>query len=298
MKHARLGILVLPLLLAAGCELPKLPQVATPDNTPTTKTDWPGAPSVAAYTFADKWSENGVDRCQYVMTYPELTHPRVWTQEEPAKNPVLERANREIMRTYGLLSATGTIALTPEEIANEFMDMCRGDIEDMKRELGAEAVEHMMYVDDSTFTIHLLNEKMASLTIETYQYTGGAHGNPGILPLNIDLATGQKLMLADIVKHDQLQAVIKSAYRELLKRYEDGLFEEARTDINTIVNNQEQMPEQRQVEEFGNMDNVFLTGDGLMFVWNTYDITPYAAGQPMIFIPWSELEGKLALQLP
>src|SRR5687768_16208192 len=116
MKHARLAILALPLLLAAGCQIPQPPGAKTDTTTPTTtKTDWPGSPSVAAYSFSDKWTDKGVDRCQFVFTYPELVRPHTWTGEDPAADPVLDRANREIMRVYGLLSATGTVALSPEE---------------------------------------------------------------------------------------------------------------------------------------------------------------------------------------
>lgn len=299
MKHARLGLLALPLLLAAGCQIPQLPGMKTDTPSATiNKSDWPGAPSIAAYTFSDKWSDNSVDRCQFVFTYPELTKPHTWTPEEQPSNPVLDRANKEIMRAYGLISATGTIALNPEEVSAEFMEMCRSDIESMTQELGPESVERMMYVDDSTFTVHMLNADYASLTIETYQYTGGAHGNPGIQAVTLDLATGQRLTLGDVIKNNQLQAVMKAAYVDILKDYEEALFEEARTEINGIVNNTTAMPEAEQREKFGTATNFFLAGEGIMFFWNAYEITPYVAGQPMAFLPWSELEGKLLIKQP
>lgn len=299
MKHVRLSLLALPLLLAAGCQAPALPN-ENPTNGPTAANaaDWPGAPSIAAYTFADKWTDNGIDRCQFVLTYPELTRPRTWTPEDPARDPVLDRANREIMRVYGLVSATGTVALNPEEVGGEFIDLCKSDLEDMKRELGPESIDNMSYVDDSTYTVHLLTPNLASLSIETYQYTGGAHGNPGIQAVTLDLATGQKLALGDVIKHDQLQSVMKTAYAEVLKTYEDGLFEAARTEINALVNDTSVMPVEEQMEKFGSANNFFLTGDGMMLFWNVYEITPYAAGQPMAFIKWSDLEGKLLIKRP
>jgi hypothetical protein len=293
MKHTRLALLLLPALLAAGCQLPaKNSKPVTVD-----KTDWPGAPSVAAYTYSDKWSDKEIERCVYVLTYPELVRPHTWSPEEIPTDPVLDRANREIMRAYNLLSATGTVALTPEEVGGEFMDLCRGDMADMARELGPESIDNMVYVDDSTFTVHLLTPNVASLSIETYSYLGGAHGNPGIQAVTLDLATGARLKIGDVIKADQIDALIKRIYGEILRTYQDGLYEEAAASFNAVVNSTGPVSAD-DYSHFIESQSFFLSGDGIMFFWNTYEITPYAAGQPMVFIPWSELEGKLLIQRP
>jgi hypothetical protein len=294
MKHARLALLLLPALLAAGCQLPS----GNSKPVTTGKSDWPGAPSVAAYTYSDKWTDKDVERCIYVLTYPELVRPHTWSPEEVPSDPVLDRANREILRAYNLLSATGTVALTPEEVGGEFIDLCKGDMADMASELGPESIDNMVYVDDSTFTVHLLTPNIASLTIETYWDAGGAHGNHTIQAVNLDLATGERMTLSNIIKNDQLQSVMKRAYVEILKEDEDALFDPAKNEINVFVNDNTTMPTASQVEKFGSVTNFFLAGEGLMLFWNAYEIAPYAAGQPMAFIPWSELEGKLLIERP
>jgi hypothetical protein len=281
--------------MAAGCQLPS----GNSKPVITGKSDWPGAPSVAAYTYSDKWTDKDVERCIYVLTYPELVRPHTWSPEEVPSDPVLDRANREILRAYNLLSATGTVALTPEEVGGEFIDLCKGDMADMASELGPESIDNMVYVDDSTFTVHLLTPNIASLSIETYSFMGGAHGNPGMNSVTLDLATGQRLTLGNVIKNDQLQSVMQRAYAEILRTYEDGgLFEEAQNEINAIVNEKTTMSVTAQQEKFGNATNFFLSGEGLILYWNVYEITPYAAGQPMAFIPWSELEGKLLIERP
>ena len=40
-------------------------------------------------------------------------------------------------------------------------------------------------------------------------------------------------------------------------------------------------------------DNFALTKDGLKFVYNPYEIAPYAMGQQEIVIPYSELKSLL-----
>jgi hypothetical protein len=294
MKHARFSLLALPMLIAAGCQVPKLPTVkptATID-----KSAWPGSPSVAAYTYADKWTDaKGIERCNYVLTYPELVRPHVWDPEEEVKtDPVLDRANHEIMRAYGLMSPTGTTELTPEEVAGEFIDLCKSDIIDMSQELGPESVTGMSYVDDSTFTVHLLTPSIASLTIESYSFLGGAHGNPSIQAVTLDLATGARLKVADVIKADQIDSVMQRVYTEVLRTYEDALFEAAATSFNAVVNTKEPLSADEH-NEFAESTGFFLSGDGIIFFWNTYEITPYVAGQPMVMIPWSELEGKLLI---
>ncbi|MCE9586007.1 DUF3298 and DUF4163 domain-containing protein [Candidatus Uhrbacteria bacterium] len=292
MKHARFALLALPLLLAAGC--------AKPSQTPSLQDDADeiGAPSVSVHTFADKADVRGSGGCEFSLTFPELTRPSAWNMDERPSDPVLDRANREILRAYGLMSATGTVVLNPDEVAAEFIDMCRSDLEDITRELGPEAIANMNYADDSTFSIQLLTSSLASLTVETYQYTGGAHGNSGMRALTLDMATGQKLTLGDVIKNDQLQSVMKSAYADILKDYEDALYEEARTEINAIVNDTSTMTAEQQSEKFGSADHFFFTGDGMMLFWDVYEITPYVAGRQMVFFPWSKLEDKLLIKRP
>ncbi len=297
MKHTRLVLLALPLLLAAGCQVPGKTNLPTPTAN-IDKSDGPGAPSIAAYTYADKYADKNIDRCVFSFTYPELVRPHVWTPEDQPADPILDRANREIMRAFGLISPTGTVALNPEEVSNEFFDFCKGDMADMERTLGPESIAQMTYVEDSNFILHLLTPNIASISVDTYQYSGGAHGNPGLDAVTLDLATGQRLLLKDVIKNDQLQSVIQHAYAQILKNYEDGVFEESRTEINTIVNDKNVMSETDQRTKFGDTSNFFLTGEGLMFFWNVYEITPYVAGQPMAFIPWNELDGKLLIKRP
>ena len=284
-------------LMAAGCQRPAVPTQAT-DERQTASASSLAAPSIVTYAFADKWTENDVDRCLYGITYPELTYPSTWIQKEPSKSPILERANREILIAYGLLSATSTVALNPEEIAREFIDLCKSDLTDMTSQLGPESVENITYIDDSSFTVHLLTPNIASLSIETYQYTGGAHGNPGIQSVTLDLTTGKRMTLGDIIKNDQLQTIIKMAYAIILKNNEEGLLEEARSEMNTAVNSKSIMTASEQKEKFGSAKDFFLTGEGLMFFWNAYEIAPYAAGQPMALISWSDLNDKLLIKQP
>ena len=270
-----------------------------PSDTTTAvdKSGWPGAPSVSVHTFADNWSDPNSGGCEYSFTFPEFTRPSSWNNEDAPSDPILERANLEILRAYGFASPSGTSVLNPDEVGAEFIDMCKTDLADISKELGPEAIANMNYAEDSSFTVQLLTSHIASISIDTYEYTGGAHGNPGMMGVTLDMATGQKLMLGNVVKNDQLQSIMKRAYAEILRDYEDALYEEARTEINAIVNDTTTMTPEAQVEKFGNQ-NFFLSGDGLMLFWNVYDITPYVAGQQMVFIPWSDLEGKLLVKRP
>lgn len=122
------------------------------------------------------------------------------------------------------------------------------------------------------------------LTIEefSYAYTGGAHGNYGTSYYNFDATTGQMLTLKDILiadyqasLKDKVEAIFKKIYLEegMTKYSEAGFYFE--NDIFTMT------------------DNFAITKEGVKFLYNPYEIAPYAMGQQEIVIPYKDLEGLL-----
>ena len=45
------------------------------------------------------------------------------------------------------------------------------------------------------------------------------------------------------------------------------------------------------IQEVEPNDNFYITEDGVTFIYNHYEIAPYAMGIIKITIPWNELEG-------
>ncbi len=120
------------------------------------------------------------------------------------------------------------------------------------------------------------------LEVQFYNYTGGAHGNHGILFTNYDLAANAEVRLHDIIPDEyrkELNAVAERYFRKneslsdtaSLKNdyfFEDGLF--------TVT------------------ENFTLLPDSLHFLYNVYEIKPYVAGRTPLSVPYSDIERMLS----
>ncbi len=119
--------------------------------------------------------------------------------------------------------------------------------------------------------------------ISNYSYLGGAHPNSYQTYLNFNRKTGELIQLEDITL-DQ-EAVLNVAEQQFRTTYnlspEDpltkaGLFE------NELV-----LPK-----------NFAITNKGLIFLYNPYEIGPYAAGYYEFTIPWESLAGLVKRNYP
>ena len=123
--------------------------------------------------------------------------------------------------------------------------------------------------------------KWVSVAHHGYVFSGGAHPNHATRYANYDRATGHRLTLAELFQPDFEKTLTGIAERHF--REQEGLkpgtpladgyfFEEGKFRLN---------------------DNFTLTNTGLKFLYNPYEIKPYAAGETEVQIPFTELQGIL-----
>lgn len=132
----------------------------------------------------------------------------------------------------------------------------------------------MEFIQDE-FTCSLIDSSNTymSMGISSYFYAmGAAHGQPGFQVLNVDLTTGAKITLADLFVNN---------YRSSLKAFAKRKF----------------------LEQNGSGDWWFVTGEqvfdlpetfaiskkGITFTYQPYEIGPYAAGAPEVFLSKKDL---------
>jgi len=146
----------------------------------------------------------------------------------------------------------------------------------------SDLVDTYSFNADETQTINLVFQSAELLTLAglVYSYTGGAHGNYGTNYLSIDLLHNKKLSLDDVLSasgQKQLGRLLGKYFRKNnnLKDTDalskGGLFE----------------------DEIKPNNNFFVTGKGLAFDYSPYEIGPYAMGEIIIFIPFTELSAYL-----
>ncbi|HTD93011.1 MAG TPA: DUF3298 domain-containing protein, partial [Chitinophagaceae bacterium] len=128
----------------------------------------------------------------------------------------------------------------------------------------------------------ILYRSMGLLTLAStnYSYTGGAHGNYGTAYFSIDLGSRKEIKLADVITaagKKPLAGLIEKFFRRDFKLSASQPLSEAGLFGDKIEPT----------------ENFFLTGKGIGFGYQPYEIGPYAMGEIVVFIPFTELVGLL-----
>ncbi|MCL5246310.1 DUF3298 and DUF4163 domain-containing protein [Cellulophaga sp. 20_2_10] len=126
-------------------------------------------------------------------------------------------------------------------------------------------------------------DKIITIDLETYEFTGGAHGYESSILLNFDVVKGE------LIPNEELFAS-KEAFYNL-----------AETKFRT----QEKIPAEGPINDTGFMfeEEVFMlpinigyTKDGLRLLYNTYEVGSYADGQIEVLLPYTEVNQMLAIK--
>ncbi|GGG38199.1 DUF3298 and DUF4163 domain-containing protein [Bizionia arctica] len=112
-----------------------------------------------------------------------------------------------------------------------------------------------------------------SISMTSYLNTGGAHGNLIISFLNFNSQTGKLLKNEDLFE-DYL------AFTELAKTY----FNEEIADKKDLY---------FEPDNFKLPENIGFDEEGIILLYNTYEVAPYSSGITEIHIPWEDLQTSL-----
>ena len=110
-------------------------------------------------------------------------------------------------------------------------------------------------------------ERMSYRATE-YQFTGGAHGHTAVRVGTINRRTGCRYRLADVIPEDRRAEVLRQVREDIARRhYGVGSYAEWRA-----------KPEIRFFDEPQLVENFYLDGKNIHFVYNQYEIACYADG--------------------
>lgn len=115
-----------------------------------------------------------------------------------------------------------------------------------------------------------------------YEYTGGAHGMPLILPLVIDLSTGRSIPPEGLFKpgSDWLEQLSVRCLSELKGR--------------DLLGDDGEWLREGTAPKLENFSLLFPGPDGLTVTFAPYSVAPYAAGIQEVLIPYKDLAGLLS----
>ncbi len=117
--------------------------------------------------------------------------------------------------------------------------------------------------------------------IDSYVFTGGAHGMPYSEYLVFDQKTKKQIQLADMLqsgKKSRFKALAYNAYKDWVKMVDKD-----------VASYEKNWP-------FTLSDNVTLTDKGIDIRYQHYSIGPYAYGMSVLSIPYSKLGGIIKPQ--
>ncbi|ETN94547.1 hypothetical protein P278_24900 [Zhouia amylolytica AD3] len=126
-------------------------------------------------------------------------------------------------------------------------------------------------------------EDLISLQLDSYVYTGGAHGYGAVSYMNIDAKTGALLETKDLfTDFSAFKVLVEKKFRQI-----------------------HNIPEKESINSTGFMfdndvfelpQNIGYNEKGIVLIYNPYDIAAYAEGMIKIEIPFDDLQNNLIIK--
>jgi len=123
------------------------------------------------------------------------------------------------------------------------------------------------------------SENILSYTVETDQFTGGAHGGRSFVNTVINLKTGDRITEDDLFSEESRPKIVDLIVKRLM-----------------LKNN---VQKAKELEEIGFFDvadiqlnkNFYVNKEGITYTYNEYDIAGYALGTIEILLSYQDISG-------
>jgi len=163
--------------------------------------------------------------------------------------------------------AIGDFESTPSPSVEESVSQFNNEYKSFKADFPESPVVWEAQIDGE---VTYQSDAIISLAITNYQNTGGAHGNVVINFLNFDALTGDSISNSDLFSDfSAFESLAKDHfYKEISDKKEDYF----------------------EPDNFILPANMGLNDEGLILLYNTYEIAPYSSGITEIHISFSEIE--------
>jgi len=136
----------------------------------------------------------------------------------------------------------------------------------------------MIYTLQTTASVVRQDSSLVAMLFLGYSFQGGAHGSSLTMFMNWDTKAGKVIKLNDILT-DGYQHPLDSIGEKIFRT------QEKISDTEPLKNNYFFAK-----DKFALNDNFLITPTGLRFVYNEYEIKPYAAGKTELFIPYTQIQ--------
>ncbi len=191
-------------------------------------------------------------------------------------HPVLNDSIRTmLLAIYPFERTDSSATLSLEEQTEEFMDQYKK----FKKEPYSQGRKYEL-ISSTKILEELAN--LFTLQLDAYTYSGGAHGASFRRFINYDIKNKKVILLNDILKNNYQDSLVNVA--EVIFKKNEGLKPEQALSPNAYFfeNNQ-----------FGLANSYVFTSQGILFLYNEYEIKPYAAGRTELLVPYNKIKSML-----
>ncbi len=148
------------------------------------------------------------------------------------------------------------------------------------------------------------SDRLLSIRIDGYEMTGGAHPNPSLVTINIDMKSGRELAIGDLVDGANRNAIVsicgEQVGRQLRERVKEGGDDPDRPEGKAMLQDLAGDAKKGVAYTVGDLANWTFGGNSAEVTFMPYSVAPYALGVFTCTIPYGELRplAKPAFPLP
>ena len=124
-------------------------------------------------------------------------------------------------------------------------------------------------------------DRFVTYLFENYEYMGGAHGLTTCYGTTFDKETCKKIGLS--ILKDTASVAFQSMFKEKLLKYFTDNEDESLDDFLLYQTSEANIP----------LSNMYLTEDHVVFIYQPYEISYYAAGMPTVELTFDEMKPYL-----
>lgn len=262
----RLLPLALALLLFAACKK------ETEKTEETTKTTVVEALKLALDT--KEYSQKSKVGCRDTL----CTYVRISVPEASGMGAVSDSINNKVFHVARSIVYTGEKP-TDAKSYNELMSSFIKSYEDVKKQFA----ESFPWEAKVKARVDYQSDSIINIKLNSYMFTGGAHGYEGNRSLIFNAKTGQSLTYDQIFKDKKtFTAFAEKKFRE---KYKIAAGKSINSTGLMFVDDKFVLPQ-----------NIFYTDKGLQLFYNPYEVGSFADGSKELLIPYSEANKYLKVK--
>lgn len=228
-------------------------------------------------------SEMPLDKKQKESPTARIELALIFPSSEYFQPAIIDSVDNIIMDSYfGKGFAKSEPQKMLENFENEYFNNYQKQAENR---LQSSPINNFNYQKQLNMSIIYNSNYLLCIEYLRYAYAGGSHGMSNLSYDIIDLNGGTKLSYEDVFDNNSdslLSVLLTKQLRHNYKVPDEVSLKEAGFFVETVKPNK----------------NLFVSGEGVGFVYNSYEIAPYSRGATTILLSYEKLENLIKIGSP